>query len=364
MKLDRPVYLHGLWGTPAPQEVLSHPTRGWTFIGEYPVRPVGPEMAPSAQILLQKLFSEHFISPPAPVGAVYIGSARGEIGSLLSAYETWKVRREALRLVPETTPGALSALVAEKLACSGPAITLSQTCVSGLAALFQAILYTIATGQAACFGAVEAPLHPLLVESFGYLRLASRRKTFPYTMPFQENSVTLAEGVVIGFVSPEPGPWQIEQVALYTHRGGEMTFTALPEAAFPALLRMLGETPPQAVILHAPGTRKGDFTELRAIEAVWGRIPAITIKPLIGHSIGASGLLSLLWAQWLMTHQVWLFDAEGVRLRPPDWPGLPCQEGGGRVRAISPDMFLDRVAVLGAGFGGGVAGVILRYVPF
>jgi len=347
-----------------PEEVLLHPAGGWTFIGEYPVRPLGPEITPSAQTLLEKLFSENFISPPASVGAVYIGSARGEIGSLLSSYETWKVRREALRFVPETTPGALSALAAEKLACSGPAITLSQTCVSGLAALYQAVLYTTATGQATCFGAVEAPLHPLLVESFGYLRLASRRKSFPYTIPFQENSVALAEGVVIGFVSPHPGPWQIEQIALYTHRGTVTTFTALPEAAFPTLLRMLGEIPPQAVILHAPGTRKGDFTELRAIEAMWGRIPAITIKPLIGHSIGASGLLSLLWAQWLMAHQVWLFDTDDIRLRPPDWPVLACQERGDMVRSILSDAFLERVAVLGAGFGGGVAGVILRYVPF
>ena len=364
MKLDRPVYLHGLWGRPAPEAVLSQPAEGWTFVGEYPVRPVGPEIAPSAQTLLEKLISENFISPPASVGAVYIGSARGEIGSLLSSYETWKFRREALRFVPETTPGALSVLVAEKLACSGPAITLSQTCVSGLAALYQAVLYTIATGQAACFGAVEAPLHPLLIESFGYLRLASRRKAFPYTLPFQENSVALAEGAVIGFVSPEPGPWQIEQVALYTHSGGGATFTALPEAAFPVLLRMLGENPPQAVILHAPGTRKGDFTELRAVEAVWGRIPAITIKPLIGHSIGASGLLSLFWAQWLMTHQMWLFDTDGIRLSPSDWPAPPCRTERGLVRPLLPDGFLWRVAVLGAGFGGGVAGVILRYVPF
>lgn len=363
MKLSKPVYLHGLWGLPAPEKVLPQPTQGWAFMGEYPVRPVGAEIAASARALLEKLFAEYPISPPGPVGAVYIGSARGEIRALLSAYEAWKGRPEALRFVPETTLGSLSAWVAEKVSCTGPAITLSQTCISGFAALYQAILHTIVTGEVACFGAVEAPLHPLMVESFGYLRLASRRKAFPYTVPFQENSVVLAEGAAIGFVSTLPSPWQVEGIALYTDRAGETTYTALPEAAFPVLLGRLGETPPQAVILHAPGTRKGDFRELKAVETVWGRLPAITVKPLSGHSIGASGLLSLFWAQWLMRHQLWLYDTDAVRVSPPDWPVFPFREVGVLVRPVASEAPLDRIAILGAGFGGGVAGVILRYVP-
>ncbi len=195
---------------------------------------------------------------------------------LLSLYDTWKVSpTEALRPFPETTAGALSTLVAERLSCTGPALTLSQTCISGIAALYQAYLYAAATKEPACFGAVEAPLHPLLIESFAHLRLYTRRKTFPFTLPFSENSVVLSEGVVLGFISPAHSPWQIERIALRISRGEGTTFTGLPEAAFSALLRSLSETPPQAVILHAPGTRKGDATELAAaMKPSRGRLPA------------------------------------------------------------------------------------------
>ncbi len=362
MKLDKPLYLHNLRGYPAPEEVLSDPSRGWIRIGEFPARPLRPDITSSAQGLLLELLSE--ITPIEVPGAVYIGSARGEMGALFTAYEAWKNERQGLRAIPETSAGALSALVAEKLGSSGPAITLSQTCISGLAALYQAILYTMATGEPTCFGAVEAPLHPLLVESFGFLRLASRRKSFPPTIPFSDNSVALAEGVALGFVRLDPSPWRVESICLHTHKGRESPFTAISVTAFSALLASLTDAPPEAVILHAPGTRKGDFAEIAAIESVWGRLPAITIKPLIGHSIGASGLLSLLWAQWLLLHRRWLYDTDQVRVSPPDWPVIPSEEEVGMVRNIRLEKGLRRIAILGAGFGGGLGGVILRYEPF
>ncbi len=365
MRPDNPIYLHGLWGYPAPNNVLPDPAEGWTFLNGFPVRPLSEVAAPSARYLLDKVLQslppQVFATPP---GAVYVGTARGELTALLSLHDTWKVSpTQALRPFPETTAGALSTLVAERLGCTGPALTLSQTCISGMAALYQAYLHTAATEEPACFGAVEAPLHPLLIESFTHLRLYARRKTFPFILPFSENSVVLSEGVVLGFISPAPSPWQIERIALRVHRGDGTTFTGLAEAAFSALLHTLSKAPPQAVILHAPGTRKGDATELAAIEAVWGRLPALTLKPLIGHSVGASGLLSLLWAQWLLSHQVWLYNTDTLRVTPPDWPTLPAHEQEGLVRHVELQVPLRRIAILGAGFGGGVAGVILRYAP-
>jgi 3-oxoacyl-(acyl-carrier-protein) synthase len=50
-----------------------------------------------------------------------------------------------------------------------------------------------------------------------------------------------------------------------------------------------------AIVMHAPGTIKGDLTELRAIEKVFGeKLPLLTTnKWKIGHTFGASGILSL-----------------------------------------------------------------------
>ena len=60
-----------------------------------------------------------------------------------------------------------------------------------------------------------------------------------------------------------------------------------------------------AVVMHAPGTVKGDIAEFRAIEAVFGdEIPALTTnKWKIGHTFGASGVLSMELAILMMQHQ-------------------------------------------------------------
>ena len=47
--------------------------------------------------------------------------------------------------------------------------------------------------------------------------------------------------------------------------------------------------------MHAPGTIKGDLSEMKAINALFGRnVPALTTnKWKIGHTFGASGTLSM-----------------------------------------------------------------------
>ena len=61
-----------------------------------------------------------------------------------------------------------------------------------------------------------------------------------------------------------------------------------------------------AIVLHAPGTIKGDLSEYNAIKTVFGEdsIPALTTnKWKIGHTFGASGILSLELAILMMQHQ-------------------------------------------------------------
>jgi 3-oxoacyl-(acyl-carrier-protein) synthase len=63
-----------------------------------------------------------------------------------------------------------------------------------------------------------------------------------------------------------------------------------------------------AIVMHAPGTIKGDLTELRAIEKVFGEdIPLLTTnKWKIGHTFGASGILSLELALLMMKHDTFV----------------------------------------------------------
>ena len=61
----------------------------------------------------------------------------------------------------------------------------------------------------------------------------------------------------------------------------------------------------EAIVMHAPGTIKGDLSEYKAIQKVFGKnLPLLTTnKWKIGHTFGASGMLSIELAVMMLQHQ-------------------------------------------------------------
>ena len=59
------------------------------------------------------------------------------------------------------------------------------------------------------------------------------------------------------------------------------------------------------VVLHAPGTLKGDNAEMEAVRRVFGKeLPALTTnKWKLGHTLGTSGILSVELALLMLQHQ-------------------------------------------------------------
>ena len=59
------------------------------------------------------------------------------------------------------------------------------------------------------------------------------------------------------------------------------------------------------IVMHAPGTIKGDLSEFKAIEKLFGKnLPMLTTnKWKIGHTLGTSGMLSVELAILMMQHQ-------------------------------------------------------------
>ena len=59
-----------------------------------------------------------------------------------------------------------------------------------------------------------------------------------------------------------------------------------------------------AIVMHAPGTLKGDTSEYKAIQKVFGKNPPMltTNKWKVGHTFGASGMLNLELAILMMQH--------------------------------------------------------------
>lgn len=73
-----------------------------------------------------------------------------------------------------------------------------------------------------------------------------------------------------------------------------------------------------AIVMHAPGTLKGDTSEYKAIQKIFGdTLPMLTTnKWKIGHTFGASGMLNLELALLMLQHQTFI----GIPYAPETHP--------------------------------------------
>jgi len=95
------------------------------------------------------------------------------------------------------------------------------------------------------------------------------------------------------------------------------------------------------IVMHAPGTIKGDLSELAAIEKIFNnKSPNLTTnKWKVGHTFGASGMLSLELAILMLQHNKYI--------------GTPFNQG------ISPSKKVKKVLVNAVGFGGNAVSILL-----
>ncbi|GIV25768.1 MAG: hypothetical protein KatS3mg026_1460 [Bacteroidia bacterium] len=337
--------LHFLESLPSPWEGGQ-----WAFLGARPVyRLQVHQQGSGTQALLEAFWQKwgQAVAAHQPT-AVVMASARGSLQPFLEGYETWKAqKRVSPTFSPETTLGTLATWVAHRVGCEGPAWSVSQTCVSGLYALQSALLWhQLHPTEKVLFGAVETPLAPFFVEAMAALRIYSSRTVFPYSLPGTgQNTLALGEAIAVGIVGPLPAPFEITHGVTGTARPeAGQAYTAVAQKPLQRLLAQLGEEPPDFVLLHAPGTRQGDATEWEAVRAVWGPLPALSIKSQVGHSLGAAPLVALRWATYLLEGGPWpQLDYK------PFWPSEPPPR---RKEAV----------VIALGFGGAMGAVRIRRV--
>jgi 3-oxoacyl-(acyl-carrier-protein) synthase len=96
-----------------------------------------------------------------------------------------------------------------------------------------------------------------------------------------------------------------------------------------------------AIVMHAPGTIKGDLSEYKAIQKVFTEnLPMLTTnKWKIGHTFGASGMLSVELAILMMQHNQFI--------------GVPFAEKQSERKNIR------KVLVNAVGFGGNAVSILL-----
>jgi 3-oxoacyl-(acyl-carrier-protein) synthase len=282
---------------------------------------------------------------------INIGSSRGAT-TLFEQYhrEFIETGKTGTLASPTTTLGNISSWVAHDLKSQGPEISHSITCSTALHALLNGVAW-LKAGMVDKFliGGSEAPLTPFTIAQMQALKIYSKtNECGAFDLNKTQNSMVLGEGA--GMICMEIGTKQnaiafIEGIGYATDILEHNISISTEAECFQKSMKMaLNETSiheVDAIVMHAPGTLKGDLSEYKAIEKVFGNdIPLLTTnKWKIGHTFGASGILSIELALMMMQHDHFI--------------GVPFAEAQKKKQSIR------KVLVNSVGFGGNAVSVLL-----
>lgn len=286
---------------------------------------------------------------------INIGSSRGATG-LFEKYftEYLKTGKSATLTSPTTTLGNIASWIAHDLQNDGPEISHSITCSTALHAVLNGIAW-LRSGMADKFlvGGSEAPLTPFTISQMQSLKIYAKEKT-EFTcraLDFdkKQNSMILGEGASVCCL--EIG--RKENALAYISGFGYATeilehnisISAEAECFQKSMKMALAATTideVDVIVMHAPGTVKGDLTEFRAIQKVFGdKLPMLTTnKWKVGHTFGASGMLSIEMAVLMMQHDTFV--------------GVPFTDHKTASKEIR------KVMVNAVGFGGNAVSILLE----
>jgi 3-oxoacyl-(acyl-carrier-protein) synthase len=292
------------------------------------------------------------------VFGINIGSSRGATDLFEKHYKEYLDTGKAQTLAsPTTTLGNISSWIAHDLQSVGPEISHSITCSTALHALLNGVAW-LKSGMADKFlvGGSEAPLTDFTIAQMRALKIYSRinqaEEAWPnlaFDFEKTQNTMILGEGAAVCCL--EAG--EKENAIAYVTGVGyateilEHNISISAEAdCFQKSMKMaLKEENLEdidVIVMHAPGTIKGDLTELRAIEKVFGsKLPLLTTnKWKIGHTFGASGILSLELALLMMQHDTFI--------------GVPFSETKSQSKSIK------KVLINAVGFGGNAVSILIE----
>jgi 3-oxoacyl-(acyl-carrier-protein) synthase len=252
---------------------------------------------------------------------INIGSSRGATALFEKHHKEFIATGKANTLSsPTTTLGNISSWVAHDLQSAGPEISHSITCSTALHALLNGVAW-IRAGMSDKFlvGGSEAPLTEFTIAQMKALKIYSRENgDFPsraLDLTKKRNSMILGEGAAICCLEEgiKDNSLAVISGIGYATELLEHSISISAEAdCFQKSMKMaLSNIDPadvDVIIMHAPGTIKGDLSEYHAIEKVFkDRLPMLTSnKWKVGHTFGASGMLSIEMAILMIQHQTFI----------------------------------------------------------
>jgi 3-oxoacyl-[acyl-carrier-protein] synthase II len=289
---------------------------------------------------------------------INIGSSRGAT-ELLEATHSSFLKQGAksipVKTSPSTTLGNISSWLGQDLKTNGVRIEHSITCSTALHAVLNGIAWLKADmADAFLVGGSEAPLTDFTIAQIKALRLYAGNQASEYPCKGvdydnNKNTLILGEGSATFMLEKNPAEylakitgWGFASEEISTNTSINKNGKGFQDA-MKAALREAHLQPQQidTIVMHAPGTHKGDSAEFEAIKTVFhDMLPLMTgNKWKIGHSFGASGALSMELALEMLQQKRFI--------KTPFCKG-------------NTDKIMQRIMVNAMGFGGNAVSIILE----
>ena len=288
------------------------------------------------------------------VFGINIGSSRGATDLFEKHFQEYLETGKAQTLAsPTTTLGNISSWVGHDLQSTGPEISHSITCSTALHALLNGVAW-LRAGMVDKFliGGSEAPLTDFTIAQMRALKIYSHSEdAYPnqaLNLDKKLNSMILGEGAAaccLEMGKKDNALAFIEGIGYATEILEHNISISAEATCFQKSMKMALQNTNLAdvdvIVMHAPGTKAGDLTEYKAIQKIFGgALPLLTTnKWKIGHTFGASGILSVELAVLMLQHNQFI--------------GVPFAKAQTQTKPIK------KVLVNAVGFGGNAVSVLL-----
>ena len=291
--------------------------------------------------------------------AVLVGTSKGPVESWLAPPLYMSRSPYVVGGLTGDGIGGIAAAIGHEFQITGPRLTLSAACASGLHALIRAAIM-LRSGEAdrTLVVAAESSLHPLFESSFRRLGVLANPETG--CRPFDEHrdGFLMSEAAAAICLEADHGestnPIPPDAICLDRFAlGGDATHLTGSDPNGATLRRLItqviGEQHVDLVHAHGTGTIANDAVEASAIEScLKGEKPpaCYSHKGALGHSLGAAGLVSVVLNCLMHIHGVVL---PNVRAGRP----LPMKK---LILSQNPlHREVNRSIAIAAGFGGPMA---------
>lgn len=293
---------------------------------------------------------------------VNFGSSRGAT-ALFEKYHAEYLKKEKASTLssPTTTLGNISSWVSHDLQTKGPEISHSITCSTALHSLLNGVAW-LKSGMASKFlvGGSEAPLTPFTIAQMKALKIYAKSKVVEPSRNYpcraldlskKQNTMVLGEGAAVACLEMGNQKNALATIVgvgyateILEHNISISTDAKCFQRSMQMALRGTDPNEVDTIVMHAPGTIKGDLSEVTAIEKVFcNKVPILTTnKWKLGHTFGASGMLSVELAVLMLHHQKF------IKVPFVEYSETPKK--------------LDKILVNAVGFGGNAVSVLLGKV--